>query len=268
MPAHNTSLTKPWIQRLSKTNPPGRTRLFCFPYAGGGASAFHGWPGLLPDEIDLHAIQAPGREDRLFEEPVDTLQDLLDAVTPELLAYSDEPFALFGHSLGAIACWEAARVLREDHGVEPTHVFLSGCRALPAVHDGRRDLHALPDDELVEELRQMNGTPEEILQNADFMRLLLPVVRADYRMLSRYSFQPGGSPGVPVTVFGGASDPTVGTEDLQQWSELVESDLDTVVLPGDHFFLHSSREALLAEISKRVLEVAQAPEQESPRAGL
>ncbi|WP_217211449.1 thioesterase II family protein [Streptomyces sp. AC550_RSS872] len=250
---HSNPPTRPWINRLSKTNPPGSIRLFCFPYAGGGASTFRGWAELLPDEVDVHAIQPPGREDRLFEDPVDTLKATLDAVVPELLAYSKEPFALFGHSLGAIVCWEAARVLREEHNLEPAHVFLSGCRALPAVHDGRRDLHTLPEAELIEELRLMNGTPEEILRNSDFMRLLLPAVRADYAMLSRYSFLPCKPPGAPVTVFGGASDPGVGMNHLQQWSELVEGELDAVVLPGDHFFLHSSREPLLAEMTKRLV---------------
>ncbi|MFF7489634.1 thioesterase II family protein [Streptomyces luteogriseus] len=256
---HGNPPSRPWIHRLSRTNPPGRIRLFCFPYAGGGASTFRGWAELLPDEIDVHAIQPPGREDRLFEDPVDTLQATLDAVVPELLEHSKEPFSLFGHSLGAIVCWEAARVLREEHDIEPMHMFLSGCRALPAVHDGRRDLHTLPEAELIEELRLMNGTPEEILRNADFMRMLLPTVRADYAMLSRYSFLPCKPPGAPVTVFGGANDPGVGMNHLQQWSELVEGELDSVVLPGDHFFLHSSREPLLTEMAKRLVEPGREP---------
>ncbi|MEU1483968.1 alpha/beta fold hydrolase [Streptomyces sp. NPDC005752] len=245
--------TQPWVQRLSKTDPPGGIRLFCFPYAGGGASTFRGWADLLPDEIDVHAIQPPGREDRLFEDPVDTLEATLDAVVPALLEYSKEPFALFGHSLGAIVCWETARVLREEHDVEPAHMFLSGIRALPAVHDGRRDLHTLPEAELIEELRRMNGTPEEILRSSEFMRILLPAVRADYAMLSRYSFLPQKPPGAPVTVFGGTSDPAVGMDHLQQWSELVEGDLDAVVLPGDHFFLHESRKPLLEEMANRLV---------------
>ncbi|MEU0219699.1 alpha/beta fold hydrolase [Streptomyces sp. NPDC006265] len=260
--------SRPWIHRLSRTNPPGRIRLFCFPYAGGGASTFRGWAELLPDEIDVHAVQPPGREDRLFEDPVDTLQATLDAVVPELLEHSKEPFALFGHSLGAIVCWEAARVLREEHDVEPMHMFLSGCRALPAVHDGRRDLHTLPEAELIEELRLMNGTPEEILRNADFMRMLLPTVRADYAMLSRYSFLPCKSPGAPVTVFGGANDPGVGMHHLQQWSELVEGELDSVVLPGDHFFLHASRQPLLAEMAKRLLQPGREPGRDSSHRSL
>lgn len=250
---HEKAPTRPWIRRLSRTDPPGGIRLFCFPYAGGGAATFGEWPKLLPPEVDVYVMQPPGREDRLFERPVDNLQETLDAVVPELLSQVDGPFALFGHSLGAIVCWETARVLRDEHGVEPARLFLSGCRALPLVHDGRRDLYTLPDDELTEELRRMKGTPEEVLQNSDFMQLLLPAVRADYAMLARYSFIPGTSPKSPVTVFGGNADPAVDMAQLRAWSDLVDEKPDVQVLPGGHFFLHTSRKLLLKEIAARLL---------------
>ncbi|MFI5727009.1 thioesterase II family protein [Streptomyces cyaneofuscatus] len=242
----------PWIRRLSGIASRRQIRLFCFPYAGGGASTFRGWAELLPAEVDVYAVQPPGREDRLFETPVDDLAVVLREVVPEILEFSNEPFSLFGHSLGAVVCWEVARTLRDDHGVEPEHLFLSGCRALPTLHDGRRDLYALSDHELVTALREMNGTPEEILQNDEFMRLLLPAVRADYAMLSRYRFVRGTAPECGVTVFGGANDPAVSRGQLERWAADLPGGSQTLVLPGDHFFLHSSRVRLLAEIGSRL----------------
>ncbi|MFH8804242.1 thioesterase II family protein [Streptomyces sp. NPDC017936] len=242
----------PWTRRLSGMGSGGRIRLFCFPYAGGGASTFRSWAELLPEEVDVYAVQPPGREDRLFETPVDDIAVVLREVVPEILEFSSEPFSLFGHSLGAVVCWEVARALRDDHGVEPEHLFLSGCRALPTLHDGRRDLYALSDRELVAALREMNGTPEEILQNDEFMRLFLPAVRADYAMLSRYRFVRGTAPACRATVFGGAEDPAVSREQLERWVDDLPDGSQTLVLPGDHFFLHSSRVRLLSEIGSRL----------------
>jgi medium-chain acyl-[acyl-carrier-protein] hydrolase len=241
-----------WIRQMSGKDSFGDVQLFCFPYAGGGASVFGGWAELLPPQVSVHAIQPPGREDRLMEAPVDDLAVVLDEVVPEILEAAGKPFALFGHSLGAVVCWEIARTLRDEYGVEPQHLFLSGCRALPLLHDGRRDLRALSDQRLVTELRGMNGTPAQILQNAEFMSLLLPAVRADYTMLSRYRFVRGTSPACGATVFGGLDDPLVSEKQLERWSDDLPSGSRTVLLPGDHFFLHSSRDRLLSEIGARL----------------
>jgi medium-chain acyl-[acyl-carrier-protein] hydrolase len=131
-------------------------------------------------------------------------------------------------------------------------VFLSGCRALPAVHEGRRDLHDLPDHELVDELRRMNGTTEEILGNEELIRLLLPAVRADYEMLSGYRYEPRQPPTSRVTVFGGTADPAVPHEYLYRWQDVVVGPLTVEILPGDHFFLHSARAQLLRELARRL----------------
>jgi medium-chain acyl-[acyl-carrier-protein] hydrolase len=227
-------------------------RLFCFPYAGGGAGSFRGWADELPMEIELFAVQPPGREDRMFEDQVDDLDTAVDAVVGELLAYTDLPFALFGHSLGAIVCWEVAGRLVERHGIAPDDLLISGCRALPAIHDGRRDLHDLTDPELIGELRKLNGTPREVLDHPELIGMLLPAIRADYRMLSRYRYSPRAPVGSTVSVFGGDADPAVALPHLYRWAELVEGELDVSVLPGDHFFLNSSRTPLLKEVSARL----------------
>jgi medium-chain acyl-[acyl-carrier-protein] hydrolase len=227
-------------------------RLFCFPFAGGGAASFRGWADGLPEEIELFAVQPPGREDRMFEDPIDDLDTTVDALVGELLPYTDLPFALFGHSLGAIVCWEVARRLGDSHGVEPDYLLISGCRALPAIHDGRRDLHDLADPDLIGELRKLNGTPDAILDHPELIGMLLPAIRADYRMLSRHRYSPRAHVGSAVSVFGGDADPAVGLPHLYRWAELVEGELDVCVLPGGHFFLNSARTPLLKEISARL----------------
>lgn len=246
------TVARPWLRRLSRSATTPRVRLFCFPFAGGGAGAFRGWADELPEDVELFAVQPPGREDRMFEDVVDDLDTTVDALVGEVLPYTDLPFAFFGHSLGAIVSWEVARRMAERHGIEPDDLLISGCRALPTIHDGRRDLHDLTDPDLVDELRKLNGTPQAILDHPELIGMLLPAIRADYRMLSRYRYSPRSHVGSTVSVFGGDADPAVDLPRLYRWAELVDGELSIRVLPGDHFFLHSARTLLLREVSARL----------------
>jgi medium-chain acyl-[acyl-carrier-protein] hydrolase len=242
-----------WLRKLSRGNAAGRSiRLVCFPYAGGGASVYRAWTDLLPDDVELWAVQPPGREERLFEPPTYDMQTLLEGVESELALLPEALTAFFGHSLGAITAWETTRRMARRGRAVPVHLFLSGCRALPRIHRDRRDLYGLTDEALIEEIRRMNGTPEEILGNADFMRLLLPAFRADYRMLSEYRYEPDTAPRFPVTVFGGKEDPATTYDDLALWSDVLDRAVVPIMLPGDHFFLHSARKALIAELAARL----------------
>jgi medium-chain acyl-[acyl-carrier-protein] hydrolase len=239
-----------WLRKLTKSGTGTRgTRLVCFPYAGGGASAYRAWADLLHHDVELWAVQPPAREERLFETPSYDLSTLSESVESALATLPEAPTAFFGHSLGAVTAWETARRMRWHGGSLPVHLFVSGCRALPRIHRDRRDLHGLPDEALIEEIRRMNGTPEEILSNPDFMRLVLPAFRADYRLLSEYRHEADQPPPFPVTVLGGTGDPATTYADLVAWSEVLGRQIEPVMLPGDHFFLHTARKALIAELT-------------------
>ena len=109
-----TAKTDPWI-RCAKPNPAARLRLFCLPYAGGGASLFRDWGQALPDSVEVCAIQLPGREDRIAETPFRQVEDLLPVLLEKLRPYLDRPIAFFGHSMGAFLSYELARALTEEH---------------------------------------------------------------------------------------------------------------------------------------------------------
>ena len=233
----------------------GRLRLFCFPYAGSGTRAFRGWAEELPDGMDVYGIQLPGRDDRLGERPMDDVSELLDELIPALEPYLDGPFAFFGHSMGALLCWETARSMRRAYGLLPRHVFVSGCKPPPLIGEstGSGDVDpVLGDSELIERMRALGGTPEEILKDAGLMSVVLPAFRADYGMLARYRYTPGEPLPCPLTVFGGDRDPRAVPDELGGWAELVKEAPDVCVLPGGHFFLHTERKRLLAEISARL----------------
>ncbi|HEX2093650.1 MAG TPA: thioesterase domain-containing protein, partial [Longimicrobiaceae bacterium] len=180
------SALDPWVVRRP-LNPHTRLRLFCFPYAGGGASIFRTWSQSLPPEVDVCPVQLPGRESRLREPPFDRLLPLVRTLADVLAPYMDLPFALYGYSNGALMSFELARELRRRGMRGPVHLFVAACPA-PHLPDKDPPIHALPDVELIREIRRLNGTPEEILQNEELMTLLIPLLRADSAIHETYVY--------------------------------------------------------------------------------
>ncbi|MFJ1618594.1 thioesterase II family protein [Streptomyces sp. NPDC088251] len=234
---------------------PGGPRLFCFPYAGAGASVFRDWGAGLPEGIEPLAVQLPGREDRFFDQPIRDLDELLDALVPALLPYLDRPFAFFGHSMGAVVSWEFARRLQRDQGLEPVRMVVSGCRALQ-FHESRLvgELD-LSDEALISELRRLNGTREELLQNADFITYILPTFRADLSLFTHYVYRPGELLTCSVSAFGGNADPTVSEDHLKGWAELTTGQTEVEMFSGGHLFLNDERTSVLRSVSRALSAV-------------
>ncbi len=243
-----TMPTTPWIA-YARPNPRARLRLFCFPYAGGGASIYRTWAGELPPEVDVCPIQLPGREGRLRQPPLTNMTPMIEQMMPALLPYLNMPFAFFGHSMGGITCFELARTLQRQHGLTPTGLFVSGHRA-PEVPDRSQHLHGLPNDEFVEELRRFNGTPEMVLQHAELMQLMLPVLRADFTLVETYAYAPSEPLTCPLTAFGGLKDDETTREDLEPWRNYTQGSFTLRMFPGGHFFIHESREQVLRTLAQ------------------
>lgn len=174
----NSSTTGKWISR-PRPNPRARLRLFCIAHAGGGASAFRGWADALPPEVEVCLVQLPGRENRLMEKPFDRLDPLVAALTDAVRPWLDLPWALFGHSNGALIGFELARLLRERGLPGPRHLFASGRRA-PDVPPQSRLTGHLPDDEFLADLGELGGLPRELLENREIMQMLLPLLRGTW----------------------------------------------------------------------------------------
>nr|QEO74499.1 thioesterase [uncultured bacterium] len=239
----------PWLVPLG-SSPRARLRLFCFPYAGGGAHIFHQWPRRLPD-VEVYAVQPPGRGVRMSERPLTSLGELVAAAAPALLPFMDRPFAFYGHSMGALLGYELARRLREEGRPEPSYLFVSGCRA-PQSADARDVTYDLPDAEFVEVLRRLKGTPAEVLEHEELLRLLLPLLRADFAVTQTYRYSEGPPLGCPITAVGGLQDEEVTREHLPPWREMTTGAFSLHMLPGDHFFLHTSQDMLLEIINRQL----------------
>lgn len=176
---------RPWLVTCRRGD---GLRLIGFPYAGGGPSLFRGWPSELLQDIELCAVHLPGREARMKEQPIGDLRRVVAELAKAIEPVCDRPVALFGHSIGGLLAFECARELRRRYGIEPVHLFVSGCPA-PQIRDQDR-LCELPDEEFVERMRHFNGTPREILDHAEMMELMLPTLRADLRCAIRTSIRP------------------------------------------------------------------------------
>jgi len=224
-----------WVVPLRRT-PDASVRLFCFPHAGAGASAFRAWSGTLPAGVDVLAVQAPGREARLAEAPFQHLPPLVAEVAGALGAHGDRPMAFFGHSLGAIVAFEVTRELQRRRRNGPIRLFVSGCRA-PHRPPRSSPLHRLPDAEFLLELGRMGGTPHEILGEDELMALLLPVLRADFRLSESYLTSTTARVACPISAFGGRDDPEATAEDMAGWALHTTAGFRFRLFPGDHFFI-------------------------------
>jgi medium-chain acyl-[acyl-carrier-protein] hydrolase len=238
-------------------NPHARVRMFCFPYAGGGASVYRGWGSSLPGEVEVCPVQIPGRESRLREQPFTRLEPMIQALVEGLQPYMDLPFLFFGHSMGAAIGYELSRELRRRGRTLPLHLFVSGRRA-PHLTAREEPIHALPEPEFIEKLRELNGTPEEVLQHQELMQLLIPLLRADFGVNEEYAYTPEEPLEVGISAFGGLGDADVTREDVMAWQEHTKGRFRARMLPGDHFFINSQKAVVLEAVTRDLAEILNA----------
>lgn len=236
---------------LTIARTPGKLRkfrLYCFCYAGGNASAYLPWQSALISEVELYAIQLPGRGAYWNEKPYTSLQDLIPALATLIGQQEKMPFAFFGHSLGAMLAFELTRYCR-DHALPlPEHLFMSGSDA-PQYRSPSKRLHELPDDALIEALRKYDGTPAELFEHRDLMALVLPTIRADFALVANYQYFAAPLLNTPLTVFAGRHDEHVLIEHVEEWRRETSGNFRMCWFEGGHFFINSERQAVLAELN-------------------
>ncbi len=237
-----------WLTFYPRLKNP-RLRLFCVPYAGGGASVFRKWPETFSNYgIEVCAVQPPGRESRISERPFNSLADLVSTLATELTHWCEVPFALFGHSMGALTCFELARTLRSAGKQLPEHLFVSGARAphLPRVE---QELHLKTDNEFIYHIaNRYQGLPQAVLADRELIKVFLPILRSDFTAFETYEYRESDPLGVPITAFGGSNDSLVRLAELEGWRQQTARHFTLKLFHGDHFFLNSARGELIASI--------------------
>lgn len=239
----------PWLLPISR-HTGCACAVFCFPYAGGGASVYRGWGKLFPAETELYSIQAPGRETRFSEPFVSSVTELANAVAQAILNTTDKPIILFGHSLGAACAYETARALQHV-GRTPELLIVSG-RQCPGMRSKRAPITHLSDAEFLQHVRTYKGTPAAVFENEELMELLLPLLRADFSLAENYRPTTGPLLTCPVLGLGSTNDEWLDEESLNRWGALTHGEFDTHWFEGDHFYLNHHTEALVTLLKTKM----------------
>lgn len=240
-----------WIRTLAGTSSPA-LKLFCLPHAGGNPALFRGWRALLPADIELNLVCYPGRLDR-WQQPVpDSLTALAEAAAGAMAEHIDGAWALFGHSMGAVVAHEAVAML-ERRAVRSPALLAVSAREAPQFHLPG-SLHAGSDEALIAELMQLGGTDPALLEIPEMRELILPTLRADYRLIERW--RAGGAVPVraPIAAFIGGRDAVLNEHQAQGWSQWTTARFTLDRFDGGHFYFSPDPRPLIARLLARLQE--------------
>lgn len=241
---------KKWL-RFFKRNPNASIRLFCLPYGGTGPSIYREWANYFGDDVEVIGILYPGRESRIAETLTPDIRqmasDLLAAIQPLL----DKPYVVFGHSMGALIGYELVARVSARQLPMPRHLFVSGTDA--PHYEEQEPIHHLPEDEFLDALIELNGMPDEVLQNRELLSYALPIIRSDFAACAEYWLEESNQLDCPLSAYGGTRDSKVEIAHVEEWSQYTSKEFACRIFDGDHFFLHSHEEQILSELHDKLL---------------
>jgi len=260
-----TSLEKhKWIQGESNEN--AEINLYCLPYGGGGASLYRGWAAAFPETVNIRPIQLPGRQDRILEQPVESVHEMAEMLTDMLGDDLDRPYAIYGHSAGALVAYAWARYLKKHNQPKPECLFVGGFTApfIPSPYLGviktaflEGGFDGIPHvDEFIQHVRQGTGKIRECMtriteitgialhqsfDRQEFSDAMLPQLVADCKLVESFDSQGAGCLDIPITALHGIDDDRVSIMGMRAWKSLTTDQFFIKTFPGDHFFLHADQ---------------------------
>lgn len=256
----------PWLIGSGIDDPDRiRMRLFCFHYAGATASIFRSWQNAMPDAVEVFSVQLPGREYRFGEPLLTDSKRIAAALADELPPLLDKPYVFFGHSMGVLIGFDVVQILRARGLRQPEMLIASG-RNSPRVRWRDAGFEKLPDDQFVDAMRDYHGTPEALLAEESLRDLWLPRLRADLTVSAAYDYVEERPLECPIEVLVGDEDSLVSEEGLRAWLSETTGGVRFTYYSGDHFFLHSAEELVLAKV-RAELEGQLAQQRHSLRQG-
>lgn len=227
-----------WFRRYAP-RPDAAVRIVCFGPAGGAPAFYRQWAReAVPEDVEVLSVVLPGRERRMAEPGMTRMADLADALARAVADCLDRPTAFFGHSMGASVAFEVTRRLELQPGPRPVGLVVSGRPSPRRLLENPSPVADYDDAEIIEYLRSLGGTPDELLDDPAVRELILPPCRADFQVIGRYA--PDLSrPRIttPVRVLLGDRDPATPEWDAARWGEVASRVTVADALPGGHFYL-------------------------------
>lgn len=234
-----------------RPNRNARMRLFCFPHAGGSAVIFAELASMLTaNGFDICCVELPGRGNRFNEPAIDNLPEMVAHVAEVVGALNNLPYALMGYSMGATIAYELAHLLARQGKLLPFRLYLAATSP-PETRDKDERFHELNDDDLISKLSEYNGTPQELLDHKELMALLLPTIRADFKLIETHTPGQIVALPIPIDVIIGSEDSGVVAEDAALWQNHTTAGFELHSVEGDHFFILSSADRLASIICQR-----------------
>ncbi|WP_078393735.1 thioesterase II family protein [Shouchella patagoniensis] len=214
-------------------------RIICIPYAGGSAAIYKSWEKLAGKDVQLYALQLPGRGGRYEEKPYTQMDNLVIDLFNEIreLFQEDTPYIIFGHSMGALIGYELVRVIRKNGLNMPKHFIVSAAAAPSTPRNGKT--HKLSTQDLQNVLQDYNGTPNEILENLEMLEMFLPSIRADFELVEEYCYTQDCPLNCPITALWGTKDHLVNIREIEKWKYHTDKKFQIKQFEGDHFFIHN-----------------------------
>jgi medium-chain acyl-[acyl-carrier-protein] hydrolase len=238
-----------WLPyRRPPSNP--RLRLFCFAHAGGSASLFRRWQEQLAPEVEVCAVQLPGRERRFHE----TLRTNLSALVGEIadaFAPSPIPFAFLGVSMGGWLAFELARELRRRARAMPFHLFIGAIHP-PDIPD-RDDEHHLSLDAWIERATGRGELSAEELAARDLLELMHPLLAADAALTETHVYVDESPLACPITAYAMTQDRRIVADEVKQWDRHTSGAFEFEMLEGEHNFLKTSPEGMIARVASTLM---------------
>lgn len=228
-----------------------KINLFCLPFAGGSAYSYQMFNVFKPNFINLIPIELPGRGRRIRENLLTDIQPMVEDYYSQIIGRLSEPYAIYGHSMGALLGLKLSEKLSEKKHPPPLHLFLSG-RAAPSVVDPeRKKRYLMPKDEFIDKIRELDGSPDEVLEDDELMNFFEPILRADFQAIETYNHHKRANLPIPIDVFIG-SEEKISIQDAYRWQEETTATVDVKVLTGKHFFIYKQTKYLFDNITERL----------------
>lgn len=236
-----------WL-RVLREGGQARTCLVCLPHAGGSASFFRSWLAHLPDDIDLLAVQYPGREERFNEPRIACLATLAGHIAQALLALPAKTLLLFGHSMGAALAYEVGLRL-EMAGRGAAHVFVSAHP--PPQRQPFSNLHRQDDAALIADILRQDAGAAGLWDDPQVRALFLPTLRSDYQAIETWRPERLQPLTAPIDVLLALEDKEVSHDQAQAWAELTRHTPDISLFEGNHFYLKQQPRQVIDHLLRR-----------------